>query len=55
MKTITLYGGYDGSFEYFDNAPATTPDKKDTHKITFKIVDGQPDCASIKMERIDAD
>lgn len=55
VKTMTLYGGYDGAFEYFDNGPATTPNKKDTHKITFKIVDGQPDCASIRMERIDAD
>ena len=25
----------------------------DTHKITYNIVDGEPDCASIKMERID--
>ena len=24
-----------------------------THRITFDLVDGKPDCASIKMERID--
>jgi hypothetical protein len=41
-STITLYGGFDGSFEYFDNAPATTPDKQDTHKLILPMADGAP-------------
>lgn len=26
--------------------------QKDTHAITFDVIDGQPDCASIKMEEL---
>ncbi len=60
-KTITLYGGYDGTFEYFDNAPATTPDKKDTHKLTLPMGEDGPVSGTftnengdvIKVERID--
>ena len=25
---------------------------RDTHRITFDLIDGKPDCASIKMEEL---
>lgn len=55
-KTVTLYGGFDGgAFEYFDSIKSVnkTYEQDDTHRITFSLVDGEPDCASIKMEKID--
>lgn len=61
MKTITLYGGYDGLFEYFDNTPATTPEKQDTHKLVLPMQGGEPVTGTftnengdvITVERID--
>lgn len=29
-----------------------TPAVTDTHKITFNLVDGEPDCSSVKMEKL---
>lgn len=46
VETVTLY-----SFrpdEEFGNEYRDT----DTHRITFDLIDGKPDCASIKMEEI---
>ena len=45
-ETVTLYGEPAGPF---GEAKWT----EDTICITFDLVDGEPDCASIKMERID--
>lgn len=61
MSTITLYGGYDGSFEYFDQIKATNPTKQDTHKLTLPMGDGEPVTGTftnengdvITVERID--
>lgn len=56
FSTVTLYGGFDGgAFEYFDIIKSVnkTYEQDDTHRITFNLVDGEPDCASIKMEKID--
>lgn len=36
-----------GGFAY-----TLTQGRKDTHKITFNLVDGEPDCNSIKMEKL---
>ena len=46
---VTLYGGegYSG-FWGFDSGS-----EPGEYRITFDLVDGEPDCASIKMERID--
>jgi hypothetical protein len=44
-ETVTLWweGGCIGSREYYDDA---------THRITFDRIDGEPDCDSVKMERL---
>lgn len=38
VENITLYGGYDGKFEYFDSEPAP----KDTRKLTLPMKEGEP-------------
>jgi hypothetical protein len=45
-KTVTLYGA---GFEW---GQAELPSAEDTHRITFNLVDGKPDCTSIKMEEV---
>lgn len=30
-----------------------THEMNHTHRITFDLIDGKPDCGSIKMEKID--
>jgi hypothetical protein len=42
--------GYHPGFNAF--LMGWTPSREDTHKITFNIVDGVPDCNSIKMEKL---
>lgn len=32
--------------------PTSLPCIQDTHRITFDLIDGEPDCSSVKMERI---
>jgi len=44
-ETVTLYGSEDKAF-------GKCIQHNDTHRITFDTVDGKPDCASIRMERI---
>ena len=45
-KTVTLYGaGYEWT-------QADLPCEDDTHRITFDLLDGEPDCTSIKMEKL---
>lgn len=45
-KTVTLHGaGYEWT-------QADLPCEDDTHRITFDLLDGEPDCASIKMEKL---
>jgi hypothetical protein len=44
QETVTLYGC---GFEW---GQASKPCDEDTHRITFDLIDGKPDCASIRME-----
>lgn len=46
-ETVTVYGHYNGGFFLRQNTQG------DTHRITFDTIDGEPDCASVKMERIE--
>lgn len=48
VETITLYGNP----PIFGSGPQI---KSDTHKITFDTLDGEPDCNSVKMEKITKD
>lgn len=62
-RTITLYGGFDGSFEYFDaqKASETIFEGADTHKLILPMANGEPvsgtftneDGVSITVERIE--
>lgn len=45
-KTVTLYGA---GWHY---EQAEIPCDDDTHRITFDLVDGEPDTDSIKMEKL---
>jgi len=45
-EEVEVYGKIDGEWEECWPGGGT-------HRITFDVVDGKPDCASIKMERID--
>lgn len=63
MDTITLFGGFDGAFEYFDTQQADSKiaQSADTHKLTLPMQDGEPVCGtftnadgvSIIVERIE--
>jgi hypothetical protein len=47
-ETVTLYAGAKHEWQpTWDAMPG------DTHKITFDLIDGKPDCASIKMEPLE--
>ena len=48
VETVTLFGqaGFCWAFSHLQE------DDGDTHRITFDLVDGKPDCNSIKMEEI---
>lgn len=46
VETVTLHGGIGVSFTSGGRTPF------DTHRITFTTNDGEPNCSSIKMERI---
>lgn len=47
VETITLHGSTGVTFT------KGSPTPFDTHRITFTTTDGEPDCSSIKMERVD--
>ena len=47
-KTVTLYTGRETGWEA-DQCRFCN----ETHRITFDVIDREPDCASIKMERLD--
>lgn len=47
VKEVTLFGS--ARFEWGFNDYKIS---EDTHKITFNLVDGEPDCNSIKMEKL---
>lgn len=49
VETTTLNGSTTGKFW---GSPSI---KSDTHKITFDTIDGEPDCSSVKMEKITKD
>jgi hypothetical protein len=45
-RTVSLYGcGYEWG-------QASKPCPQDTHRITYNTIGGQPDCASVAMERL---
>lgn len=46
VETVTLYGKPDTchSWDVYCDG--------DTHRITFNLIDGKPDCASVKMEEL---
>lgn len=50
VKEVVLYGQLEGSMWAFDSFYQEA--MKDTHKITFNLVDGEPDCNSIRMEKL---
>ena len=45
VDTVTLYGRPDIQW-VLEKCP------HDTHRITFATIDGEPDCKSIKMEKL---
>jgi hypothetical protein len=45
-ETVTLYG--QSKWGYWNDVSTIS----DTHRITFYLINGEPDCASIKMERV---
>jgi|AntRauTorckE5430_2_1112549.scaffolds.fasta_scaffold09507_4 hypothetical protein len=45
-ETVKLYGR-NHCFEFKHN-----PNNTDTHSITFETIDGEPDCGTIRMERL---
>lgn len=49
-ETVTLYGGSERT-GYFAASAGGKLDN-DTHRITFDLIDGKPDCASIRMEEL---
>ena len=46
VVTVVMTGGVFSGFARGDEEP------DDTHRITFDLVDGKPDCNSVKMEEI---
>ena len=46
VVTVVMTGGVLSGFARWDEEP------DDTHRITFDLVDGKPDCNSVKMEEI---
>ena len=46
-ETVTLYGQQVTNPHYNPHQC-----RHDTHRITFDLIDGKPDCASIKMEEL---
>ena len=49
-ETVALNAGYDNNYYWESWVEATNVG--DTHRITFDLIDGKPDCASIKMEEL---
>lgn len=53
-ETVTLYGlsvsRLDGGWVFGPKGTETS--EPDTHRITFALIDGKPDCDSIKMEEL---
>ena len=47
VKEVVIFGA-----PTFDWCFSTYKRKEDTHKITFNLVDGEPDCNSIKMIKL---
>ena len=50
VKEVVVHGCKDDDVWSFDSLVG--PAKWDTHKITFNLVDGEPDCNSIKMVKL---
>ena len=46
-ETVTFIGGIEHGFDY-----SGWGDDRDTHRITVNLIDGKPDCASIRMEEL---
>lgn len=47
VETVTLYGSPSKHIQWCLEQCAL-----DTHRITFSLIDGEPDCTSIKMEKL---
>lgn len=54
VETVTLIGNFPKSPDFwaFHCGRANGAFAKDTHRITVEMKDGEPDCGSIKMEKI---
>lgn len=50
VKEVVINGGATAGVWGFDSI--LSPCVEDTHKITFNLVDGEPDCNSIKMVKL---
>jgi hypothetical protein len=50
VEVKTLFGGYDRGYNMSNFYDTRYPDN--SHKITFNVVDGEPDVTSIKMEKL---
>jgi hypothetical protein len=47
VEVVTVYGNPSSNVQWvYEQCPM------DTHRITFNLIDGKPDCASVKMECI---
>ena len=47
VETVTITGGDGSGFGFYQNGGVNN-----THRITFNLIDGKPDCASIKMDEL---
>lgn len=47
VETVTITGGDGSGFGFYQNGGVNN-----THRITFNLIDGKPDCASVKMEEL---
>lgn len=47
VETVTMYGSPSKHIQWCLEQCAI-----DTHRITFNLIDGEPDCTSIKMEKL---
>ena len=47
VETVTLYGSPSKHIQW-----CLEQCDLDTHRITFNLIDGEPDCTSIKMEKL---
>jgi hypothetical protein len=49
-ETVNLYGGGRASMVWINDQ--VRGDDLDTHRVTYDTIDGEPDCSTVRMERL---